>query len=106
MLLLARRHPFLFLGLLTLALFFVVEALGKTGHAQAAAALAAPMRVLIIPMYVIWLLFTMLKVALAGPGGPPSAIAYVIWIVALMAGLAPYALADYVLARWRGARKT
>ena len=47
MLLLARRHPFLFLGLLTLALFFVVEALGKTGHAQAAAALARGRRAII-----------------------------------------------------------
>jgi len=52
---LIRRHPFLLLGLVTLAWFFGVEALNRAGLAQAVAAAAPPLRVLIIPMYVVWL---------------------------------------------------
>jgi hypothetical protein len=65
------------------------------------AAAAPPLRVLIIPMYVIWLPFTMLNSALAGPGGAPSAVARLIWMCGLGAGLAPYVLADHLLARSR-----
>jgi len=46
----------------------------------------------------------MLNVALAGPGGVPSTIARLIWICGLAAGLAPYALADHLLGRWRRSR--
>jgi hypothetical protein len=99
-----RRHPFLLLGLLTLGLFFSVGALTRTGHAEAAAAAAGPLRVLIIPMYVVWLPFTMLNVAVTGPDGSPAAVARLIWICGLVAGLAPYALADHLLARRRRAR--
>ena len=101
---LIRRHPFLLLGLVTLAWFFGVEALNRAGLAQAVAAAAPPLRMLIIPMYVVWLPFTMLNVALAGPGGVPSTIARLIWICGLAAGLAPYALADHLLGRWRRSR--
>ena len=96
-----RRHPFLLLGLLTLGLFYMVEALSRAGHTHAAAVAATPLRVLIVPMYVVWLPFTMLNVALLGPGGSPGGGARLIWMCALAAGLAPYALVDDLLARWR-----
>ena len=99
-----RRHPFLLLGLLTLGLFYIVEALNSAGHTHAAAAAATPLRVL-IPMYVVWLPFTMLNVALLGPGGSPGGGARLIWMCGLAAGLAPYALVDYLLARWRRPRE-
>jgi hypothetical protein len=102
-----RRHPFLLLGLLTLTLFFAVEALNRAGYTQVAAAAAAPLRVLIVPMYVVWLPFTMLNAALIGPDGTPSAVAPLIWTCGLVAGLGPYVLVDYLLAldrRWRGHR--
>jgi hypothetical protein len=54
-------------------------------------------------MYLVWLPFTMLNVAVAGPGGPPGAVGYLIWICGLAAGLAPYAVADSLVARWRRA---
>ena len=96
-----RRHPFLIFGLLTLLLFFVVEPLGRAGYTQAADMAAAPLRILIIPMYVIWLPFTMLIVALTGPDLTPGVLARAIWICGLVAGFAPYALADHLLARRR-----
>jgi hypothetical protein len=96
-----RRHPFLLLGLLALSLFFGVEALARTGHANAAAAASGPLRVLILPMYVVWLPFTVINGAVAGPDGSPEALARLIWICGLIAGLVPYALADYLLVRWR-----
>jgi hypothetical protein len=96
-----RRHPFLLLGLLTLALLAAVEALTRTGHAQAAAVGAGPLRVLIIPMYVVWLAFTILNVALNGAGGIPWSVALLLWIARLIAGLVPYALADHLLFRSR-----
>ena len=99
-----RRHPFLLLGLLTLSLFHAVEALGRSGHTQAAAAVAGPLRLLIIPMYAVWLPFTMVNVAVAGPGGAPGLAGYMIWNLGLALGLAPYALADYLLERWRRSR--
>ena len=92
-----RRHPFLVVGLLTLTLFVAVEALNRAGYTHAAAAAEVPLRVLIVPMYVVWLPFTMLNAALAGPGGTPSTIAPLLWSCGLVAGLAPYALADYLL---------
>ncbi|MGH7713273.1 MAG: hypothetical protein ACREOG_18440, partial [Gemmatimonadaceae bacterium] len=64
-----RRHPFLLLGLLTLLLFFAVETLRERGALEASLRLAVPLRVLIIPMYLVWLAFTMLNVALAGGAG-------------------------------------
>ena len=95
-----RRHPFVLLGLLSLCLFFSVDALSRTGHTATAAAAARPLRVLIVPMYAVWLPFTMLSVAVAGPNGVPGTVARLIWMCGLVAGFAPYTLADYMLARW------
>jgi hypothetical protein len=97
------RRPFLTIGLVTLATFFVMEILNEAGQTEVAHALAGPLRVLIIPMYVVWLLFNMLQAAVAGPTptGTPTVLVWMLWIVSLVAGLAPYALADYLLHHWR-----
>jgi hypothetical protein len=91
-----RRHLFLLIGLLTLCLFFLVAELGETAHA-----LAGPMRVLIVPMYLVWMVTTIAQVAIVGPFGLPFPFAAVVWGISLAAGLAPYALADFVLNGWR-----
>lgn len=90
---------FLLIGALTLGLFFLVEGLDRAGKTEAAQALAGPMRILIVPMYAVWLLLTIAQVAIAGPSRPPAPIAAVIWVINMIAGLAPYALVDYVLDR-------
>jgi hypothetical protein len=66
------QHPFLSLGLCTLLLFFAVEALQAQGATDATQRLAGPMRVLIIPMYLVWLLFTMLNVSIVRRPSRPS----------------------------------
>ena len=99
-----RRHPFLLLGLLTLALFFAVEGLDRAGHVHAVAVAGPALRVLIIPMYAVWLPFTMLNAALAASVGQSAAVAWLAWICSLVAGLVPYVLADRLLARWQRLR--
>ena len=96
-----RRHPFLLLGLLTLGSFFAVDTLNRTGYPEMAAAAAKPMRVLIIPMYLVWTLLTIVKVAITGPNGMSGVVGRLVSLCVLIAGFAPYILADYVLARWR-----
>jgi hypothetical protein len=96
-----RRHPFLFVGLLTLCLFVGVETLRRMGYAGPAAAGAAPLRVLIVPMYVVWLPFMMLNVVMKQLTGGVAPLETIIWIFGLLAGLLPYVLADHMLSRWR-----
>jgi len=67
-----KQNPFLTLGCFTLVLFFLVEALQREGATVASERLAGPMRVFIIPMYLVWLVITMITVALAGPDGLPG----------------------------------
>jgi hypothetical protein len=99
-----RRHLFLLIGLMTWALFFLVAALGgESSFAQTAARL---MRLLIVPMYLVWLLVTMILVAIFGPGGPPAPLGPVVFVFDFFAGFAPYVLADYALARWRKGRRS
>ena len=98
------RHLFLLIGLFTLGLFYLVAVLDRTGAAEAAGALAVPMRVLIVPMYLVWLVLTMAQVALFGPSGWPAPIAAAMSGITMAAGLAPYALADYLLDRRRRRR--
>jgi hypothetical protein len=98
------RHLFLLLGLATLALFFGVEAREHGGYNAAAAELARPLRILIIPMYVVWLLFTMLNAALLGPAPSSHGLTWLATMISLSgigAGLMPYLLIDYLIARWR-----
>jgi hypothetical protein len=98
-----RRHLFLLIGLLTLGLFFLVAALGGARETGMAHTLAGLMRVLIVPMYLVWLVLTMLHVAIAGPGRLPGPFEPALFVFTFFAGLAPYVLADYVLDRWRRA---
>jgi hypothetical protein len=98
-----RRHFFLLIGLFTCALFALVAALG--GDSGSAHAMAALMRILIVPMYLVWLLVTLVLMAVFGPAGPPSLVAPVIFIFNWFAGFAPYLLADYALDRWRRRRR-
>jgi hypothetical protein len=100
-----RRHLFLLIGLLTLCLFFLVAGLDRAGKGEAASALAVPMRVVIVPMYLVWLVFTMAEVAILGPKGLPGLFGVVVSCIGLTAGLAPYAFVDYLLERRRRAAK-
>ena len=95
-----RRHLFLLIGLLTLCLFFLVAALDRAGKSETAHALGGPMRVLIVPMYLVWMVITIAQVAVVGPEGLPGPLGVVVSGISLVAGLAPYAFADYVLDRW------
>lgn len=98
-----RRHLFFLVGLLTLCLFFFVEGLDRAGNSETAHALAGPMRALIVPMYLVWLVMIIAQVAVVGPAGLPSPFAAAVSGIIWVAGLAPYAFADYVLDRWRQA---
>jgi hypothetical protein len=103
-----RRHLFLLIGLLTLGIFFLVAGLDRTGKSETAAALAGPMRLLIVPMYLVWMVFTMALVALFGPRGIPGPLGVAVSFIGFAAGLAPYVLVDYLLQRRRrsAARKS
>jgi hypothetical protein len=57
-------------------------------------------------MYSVWLLLTMLLVAITGPVGLPAPIVTVVSGINLVAGFAPYVLADYVRDRWHHAANT
>jgi hypothetical protein len=94
---------FSLIGLLTLCLFYLVAGLYAAGKRETADALAGPMRVLIVPMYFVWMLWTMAQVAIAGPRGLPAPFAFILSIIGLVAGFAPYILLDYVLNRLRRA---
>ena len=96
-----RRHTFLLLGVLLLGLFYLVAAFDGAGKTDIAAALAVPMRILIVPIYLVSLLLT---AAMAGPHGFPMPFATIVWGIEMVAGLAPYALVDYLLERRRLAR--
>ena len=98
-----RRHLFLLIGLLTLCLFLLVAGLDRAGKRETAEALAGPVRVLIVPMYLVWLLLSMAQVAIVGPRGLPAPFGVIVSIIGLLAGLGPYALLDYLLNRFRRA---
>lgn len=98
-----HRHLFLLIGLLTLCLFFLVAGLDRVGKSETAQALAGPMRVLIVPMYLVWMVITIVLVAVVGPLGLPGPLGVIVSGISLAVGLTPYAFADYVLDRWRQA---
>ena len=99
-----RRHLFFLIGFLTLDLFFLVAALNRAGKAELAAALAIPMRILIIPMYVFWLLAAMPIVALDKHVALSGLVRGILSGVSMVAGFARYVLADYIRARLRRTR--
>jgi hypothetical protein len=91
---LARRHRFLLVGLVTLTMFLAAERLNGFPEAW-----VAVLRVLIVPMYLVWLVVTMVQVIFL-PSGPTS-LNGAVWLASLITGLAPYALLDYLMMRWR-----
>ena len=94
-----KSHPFLLLGLLTYAMFLAVEALPDESHDSPLAQAAMPVaRLIIIPMYLGWLLVTIVSVQILG-ADPSAAARRVIRSLHVAAGFAPYALAD-ILLRW------
>jgi len=98
------RHLFLVAGLLSFSLYLVVAVLEEAGLNEAGHALAGLMRVLIVPMYLVWLLTSMAQVAVIGPVGLPPPFGVVVGGIGMVAGFAPYVLADYALDRWRRCR--
>jgi hypothetical protein len=99
-----RRHLFLSIGLLTLCLLFLVPGLDKVGKSELGHPLAGPTRVLIVPMYLVWLVVSAAEVAIFGPAGLPGPLQVIVSGIGLVAGLTPYAFVDYVLDRRRRAR--
>ncbi len=91
---LVTSHPFLLLGLVTYAIFLTVEAVAEDGPTGSIKHFPMPaLRVLIIPMYVGWLLVTVASVAVLGPHWEPAA-RQVVRVLQIVAGFAPYLLAD------------
>jgi hypothetical protein len=99
-----RRHLFLLIGLLAFFLFFLVAWLDSAGKSETAHALAVPMRILIVPTYLVWLVLTMARVAIGGAGRLPVPFEVIVSFISLVAGFAPYALADYIRNRCRRSR--
>jgi len=95
-----RSYPFFLLGLLTYVMFRGVEALPEEAHDNPLAMAAISVtRTMIIPMYVGWLLVTILSIRLLGPD-PGIGVRQVIRFVQIMVGFAPYVVGDALL-RWR-----
>jgi hypothetical protein len=98
---LLRRHAFLLFGIVTLCLFFPVAALDQAGVGYAHTP-AAVLRVLIVPIYLVWFLLAILNVALSRV--LPMPLVTLVSTITMLAGLAPYALLDYCLDRRRRSR--
>src|SRR5450432_4620946 len=96
-----RRNFFLLIGVFSFFLFFLVAGLDNAGKSEIVHALAVVMRILIVPMYLVWLVFTMVRVSIGGAGRLGVPFEVLMSGIGLAAGFAPYALADYVLDRWR-----
>jgi hypothetical protein len=95
-----RRHLFLSIGVFTFGLFVLVGMLERMGKGEISSALASPMRVLIVPMYLVWLVASLIQTAIAGSVGFPAPFRAIISGIDMIAGFAPYVLADYVLDRF------
>jgi len=94
-----HRHGFLLIGMFTLCVLLLVSFLERTGEIRNNT-LPMPLRILIAPMYLTWMLWTVIQVAVVGPVGVPQPLASILSGIGLVAGLAPYALADYILDLW------
>ena len=102
---LLSRHLFLHIGLFTLLIYAAVPILDQAGWTGVASALSIVMRVLIVPMYLVWLVVSILRVAIAGPLVQPGFLATVASLLGFAAGLVPYVCADSLLHRWRQSRR-
>ena len=87
------RHRFLLIGILTFDLLLL---LGPTANK-----VSMPLRILIAPMYLAWMLWSLAQVIIVGPVGLPQPLASILSGIGLVAGLAPYVVADYILDLWR-----
>ncbi len=89
-----KRHPFLILGLLTLALFFIMQSTQGRFTPDTQNAMSKGFAVIVLPMYLMWVLVYLLT---SGDfeKGP------VISVLMMLAGLVPYLLADKVLSAIR-----
>ncbi|HTP32406.1 MAG TPA: hypothetical protein VMJ75_09545 [Candidatus Acidoferrales bacterium] len=96
-----HRHAFLLFGIVTLCLFFPLAALDQAGVGYVHTA-AVALRVLIVPIYLVWLLLTILNVAVSRM--LPMPFVTLVSIITMFAGLAPYAFLDYWLDRRRRSR--
>jgi hypothetical protein len=96
-----RRNFFLLIGVFSFFLFFLVAGLDNAAKSEIVHAVAVVMRILIVPMYLVWLAFTMVRVAIGGTGRLGVPFEVLMSGIGLVAGFAPYALTDYVLDRWR-----
>jgi hypothetical protein len=96
-------HVFLLIGLVTLCLLLLIQPGEiRTGDAfPTANPLPILLRILIAPMYLAWMLWSAAQVAIVGPVGLPQPWASILSGIGFVAGLAPYALADYILGLWR-----
>jgi hypothetical protein len=88
-------------GIVTLCLFFPVAALDRQGVGYIHI-LAVALRVLIVPIYMVWFLLTILNVAASH--ALPAPIVTLASIITMFVGLAPYAFLDYWLDRRRRSR--
>ena len=86
------RHPFLLLGVISIALYAVLARVGP---------LELLLRVLIIPAYVMSLLVTVFQVRLGGASQLPAAAGIALLVLKLVAALLPYVAADALLSRMR-----
>jgi hypothetical protein len=87
------RHPFLLVGLITPALVIFVESglIATDGDI-----LAAVLRVLIIPFYLVWLALTILQVQF-GAVAAEGVVLYLKIGVTCLVGIMPHLLADKAL---------
>jgi hypothetical protein len=87
------RHRFLIIGLLTFLLFLASEA-----GMRLPSSVMSILRILIVPMWVVWTLVTAMTVLLGGEAPPPM-LAVPMWLVAFALGFVPYGLLDMLVAR-------
>ena len=95
------RHAFLLFGIVTLCLFFPVAALDQAGVGYVHA-LAVTLRVLIVPIYLVWFLLTIMNAAISHV--LPAPFLTLVSVATMFSCLAPYALFDYWLDRRRRRR--
>lgn len=103
-----RRHPFFLFGLLTLSAFLALGALDAVGLSGIAAVAAIPVRLMVVPMYLGWVLVAAVERLLSASGWVVSGLAFVAGRAVCPRGLARRTLemsmsAHRTLRCWLGA---